>query len=172
MEAQYTGLAMTQHETLTTYYQRFSSYLAALKEAHLRVGNENEERMPNDKQRGIKFIYNLNSEYEKLKTYYREGIKEWPENLHSSYVECAKYRPEKRSQIDRQNIFAATKGRGKGRGRGGKEKEKEEKLGYGDKPVTCFRCNVKGHYSNECKEDVDKLNIKKAVEEVSSKQVK
>jgi hypothetical protein len=171
METHFVSITMYSNENLTTYYQRFASSLSALKEAHLRVGNEDEEQLMNEKQRAIKFIYNLNMDYDKFKTYFRDGLKEWPDSLEEAFLECARYRPEQKSYLERKNIFAATKGRGKGRGRG-KVKDSSDKPGYGEKPVTCFKCNLKGHYSNECQEDLDKLNIKKAVEELSSKQVK
>ena len=177
IESLYMGITMTANDTLNGYYQKTNSALSGLFEAHRRAGNDPETKMPEDRQRAIKFILGLSDEYRKLKEFFRNDLKEWPENVSDAFIEAARFVPERKTAFERQ-IFAAMKGRGRGRGRGrdnnknnNNNKEKID-IPYGSKPVTCYRCGVQGHYSNECRSDGGQQDIKRAVNEEATKQVK
>ena len=175
IEELYLGIRMNPSETVNSYYQKSKSMASALQEAHRRAGDE--YSMPGDKQRGVKFILGLSDEFKDLKKYFQDEIKEWPESLEEAFLKASKFTPEKHTTPQRQNIFVGMKNKNSHKSHyntknENKKNEKNEKVPYGSKPVTCYKCGQKGHYSNECRSDGDRDNIRKAVEEQASKQVK
>lgn len=115
-------LWMGSSQTIDQYYQATISILAALKAAHEAVGNDANQKMPDDIQQAMKFIKGLNEGYVIYKGYYADGLKDWPTTLVNSYDSAVKYvvkPPLINPNHNNHNFNFVTNTRGRNGGRSG-----------------------------------------------------
>ena len=85
----YNSLKMESGETVSGFYQKMKSSLAALEESHSRCGNDPAHRVDDESQRTIKFNYGLSNAYTELKGFYENKLLEFPNSLDAAFTEAS-----------------------------------------------------------------------------------
>ena len=102
----YNSLKMESGETVSGFYQKMKSSLAALEEAHSRCGNDPAHRMDDESQRTIKFIYDLSNSYSEFKGFYENKLLDFPDSLDSAFTEASTYRANRSdNRVQRADVF-------------------------------------------------------------------
>ena len=124
-----------------------TSFLAALEEAQARCNNDPAERMEDESQRTIKFIYGLSNAYAESKGFYENKLLSLPDSLDAAFTEASTCRVNKSdSRLQRADVFM-TNGRA---GRGKQGRGRSAPPANGIRPI-CFNCENDGHYRSICK---------------------
>ena len=143
----YNSLKMESGETVSGFYQKLKSSLAALEEAHSRCGNDPALRMDDESQRTVKFVYGLSNSYSEFKGFYENKLLEFPDSLDSAFTVASTYRVNRSDhRVQRADVFL-TNGRA---GRGNKGRGKPTPNANMIRPV-CFNCGKDGHYKSVCR---------------------
>ena len=82
---------MEYGETVSGFYQKMKSSLAALEEAHARCNNDSAKRMEDESQRTIKFIYGLSNASAEFKGFYENKLLPFPDSLDAAFTEASTY---------------------------------------------------------------------------------
>ena len=77
---------MEYGETVSGFYLKMKSSLAALEEAHAQCNNDSAKRMEDESQRTIKFIYGLSNAYAEFKGFYENKLLPFPDSFDAAFT--------------------------------------------------------------------------------------
>ena len=160
----YARLTMETSDTISSFYRKTQSLLAARHEALLRCGYDDENIPEDDDQQAIKFIKCLLPKYDEFKGFFRNGLVEYPCTLEDAFTQASTYRTNNNDRyINRNDIFTFSGRGGRGRTGRGRNYENNNNIQY-----ICYNCGKNGHRSFECRNPPatkEQQDINKAIAE-------